>query len=53
MTLLDDRMTVNAYRQQLIALQAEEGRVWADLEMLIGRSLVDANSVSPIDGGRP
>lgn len=50
MTLLDDRMTVNAYRQQFIALQAEEGRLWAELEMLIGRELIDPDSVTPIDG---
>jgi len=46
MTLLDDRMTVNNYRQELVALQAEEGRAWAELEMLTGRELFDANTVS-------
>lgn len=44
MTLLDNRMAVNQYRQELIALQAEEGTAWAELEMLLGRELMDANS---------
>ncbi len=44
MTLLDDRMTVNTYRRQLIALQAEEGTAWAALEMLTGSQLLDPNS---------
>ena len=45
MTLLDNRMSVNTYRQELLALEAEEGKAWADLEMLVGRELVDANSL--------
>lgn len=44
MTLLDDQMTVNAYRRQLIALQAEEGKAWAALEMLSGSQLFDPNA---------
>lgn len=44
MTLLDDRMTVNDYRQQLFALEAVEGKTWAELEMLIGRELFDPNT---------
>jgi outer membrane protein TolC len=46
MTLLDNRMTVNSYRQELVALQAEEGRAWAEMEMLVGRELFDPNTVS-------
>lgn len=46
MTLLDDRMTVNGYRMELVSLQAEEGRAWAELEMLTGRELFDPNTVS-------
>lgn len=45
MTLLDDRMTVNKYRQELSTLEADEGKAWAELEMLTGRELIDANSV--------
>ena len=45
MTLLDDRMTVNEYRQELFALETEEGKAWADLEMLMGRELFDANVI--------
>ena len=46
MTLLDNRMTVNGYRQELFALDAEQGKAWADLEMLVGQQLFDANSVA-------
>ncbi|HEX6060303.1 MAG TPA: TolC family protein [Gemmatimonadaceae bacterium] len=41
MTLLDDRMTVNRYRQELASLEAAEGKAWAELEMLTGRQLFD------------
>jgi outer membrane protein TolC len=54
MTLLDNRMTVNKYRQELFALEADEGKAWAELEMLIGRQLLDPNHVSRViteDGG--
>lgn len=51
MTLLDDRMTVNTYRQELFALDAEEGKAWAELEMLLGRELFDPNARSG-DGPR-
>ncbi|MEO7711327.1 MAG: TolC family protein [Gemmatimonadaceae bacterium] len=46
MTLLDSRMTVNTYRQQLYVLEADEGKAWAELEMLIGRELIDSDSIS-------
>jgi outer membrane protein TolC len=46
MTLLDDRMTVNSYRMELVTLQAEEGRAWAEVEMLLGRELFDPNTVA-------
>jgi outer membrane protein TolC len=58
MTLLDDQMTVNKYRQELSALEADEGKAWAELEMLTGRELIDVNSTgvvaradSPMTGG--
>ena len=44
MTLLDDRMMVNEYRQELSALDAEHGKAWAELEMLLGRELFDAST---------
>ena len=53
MTLLDDRMTVNEYRQQLFALEAEQGKAWAELEMLLGRELFDPKAAAghgPRDG---
>ena len=46
MTLLDNRMTVNTYRQELFTLEAEQGKAWADLEMLLGRELFDASAVA-------
>ena len=44
MTLLDDRMTVNTYRQELFALMAAQGKAWAELEMLLGRQLLDPDT---------
>jgi len=46
MTLLDNQMTVNKYRQELVALEGEEGRAWAELEMLTGTALLDPASTS-------
>ncbi|HEX5971222.1 MAG TPA: TolC family protein [Gemmatimonadaceae bacterium] len=43
MTLLDDRTTVNEYRKELATLEADEGKAWAELEMLTGHQLLDAN----------
>jgi outer membrane protein TolC len=39
MTLLDNQMTVNRYRQELIKLDAEQGKAIAEMEMLLGREL--------------
>jgi len=47
MTLLDAQMTLNRYRQELFALEADEGKAWAELEMLTGRVLVDAHTAQP------
>ncbi|HEY6101912.1 MAG TPA: TolC family protein [bacterium] len=44
MTLLDARMTVNKYRQDLYQLEAEEGKALAELEMLVGHELFDPNT---------
>jgi outer membrane protein, heavy metal efflux system len=46
MTLLENRMSVNRYRQEVAALAAEEGKAWAELEMLAGRELLDANQLA-------
>lgn len=46
MTVLENRMTVNQYLLELIALESEEGMAWAELEMLLGRALVDPASAS-------
>jgi hypothetical protein len=50
MTVLENRMTVNRYRMELVALQAEEGEAWAELEMLTGRELIDVTSVDTARG---
>ena len=47
MTLLDDRMTLNKYKQDLFALQADQGKAWAELEMLVGQPLLN-----PVSAGR-
>ena len=52
MTVLDNRMTVNRYRQELVTLRAEEGQAWAELEMLAGRELFDPWSVETTTSGR-
>jgi outer membrane protein TolC len=41
MTLLDDQMAVNRYREELATLDADEGKAWADMELLSGRELLD------------
>jgi cobalt-zinc-cadmium efflux system outer membrane protein len=51
MTVLDNRMTVNRYRMELVALQADEGKAWAELEMLAGQELIDSRSVDPTTKG--
>lgn len=52
MALLDSRMTVNQYRQDLNRLDAEEGRALAELEMMVGRELLNPDStVPPTNGG--
>jgi len=51
MTLLDDQMTVKKYRQELIGLEAEEGRAWAELEMLTGTALLDPAAISVAPSG--
>ena len=47
MTLLDAQMSLNRYRQDLFALEADEGKAWAELEQLTGRELVDAHTAQP------
>ncbi len=43
MTLLDAQMTVNRYQQERYLLEAAEGKAWAELEMLVGSELFDAD----------
>ena len=52
MTLLDTRMTVNDYRQELFALEAEEGKAWAELEMLTATEMVDPDEIAGAAGQR-
>lgn len=55
MTLLDSRMSLNTYRQEVAALRASAGRAWAELEMLVGQELLDpfSTTVAETSGGRP
>lgn len=46
MTLLDNRMTVNRYRKELFTIESDEGKAWAELEMLIGRQLFDPFTIA-------
>jgi outer membrane protein TolC len=46
MTLLDDQMTVNSYRQALFQLEAEQGRALAEIEMLVGQELLNPDVVA-------
>lgn len=48
MTLLDAQMTVKSYRQDLITLEADEGKAWAELEMLTGCSFVGTSAKAPV-----
>ena len=45
MTLLDAQMIVNRLQQDLYRLDAAEGRVWAELEMLAGSLLLDPDRI--------
>lgn len=47
MTLIDAQMMLNRYRQELFTLEADEGKAWAELEMLTGRDLIDADTTQP------
>ena len=51
MTLLDDQMTVNRYRQDLYALEAQRGQALAELEMLLGRPLFNPDDAVVATGG--
>ncbi len=46
MTLLDNQMSVNEYRQQLIAFAAEQGKAIAEMEMMLGRELFNPTLTS-------
>ena len=52
MDVLENRMTVNRFRQELATLQMEEGQAWAELEMLTGTELLDPWSVAAPSGNR-
>ncbi|MEX0909050.1 MAG: TolC family protein, partial [Gemmatimonadaceae bacterium] len=47
MTLLDSQMLVTNYRRDLVMLEAEEGKAWAELEMLLSGELLDSDSTAP------
>jgi outer membrane protein TolC len=52
MTLLDNQMTVNRYRQELYQLEAGQGQALAELEMMLGRELFDAGRAATEDRAR-
>jgi outer membrane protein, heavy metal efflux system len=49
--VVEYRMTENRYRRELVALDAAQGRAWAELEMLTGRSLLTTDAAPPRDSG--
>lgn len=51
MTVLDDRMTVDRYQQALHQLESDEGKAWAQLESLVARPLINANSTAALASG--
>lgn len=50
MTLLDDQMTVNGYRQELFVLEAQRGQALAELEMLLSRPLFNPDDTMLASG---
>jgi outer membrane protein TolC len=52
MMLLDNQMTVSRYRQELFALEAEQGTTLAELEMLTAHELFDVNAAAAVVAGR-
>ena len=52
MTLLENQMSVNRYRQELFVLDAEQGTTLAELEMLVGHELFDVRAPRAVAGGR-
>ena len=52
MTLIDSRAAVNRYRQELVALESDEGRTWAELEMLLGAELFDPSRTASPNAAR-
>jgi outer membrane protein TolC len=43
MVVLDNQMSLNRFRQELAALEADRGKAVAEIEMLLGRSLSNLN----------
>jgi outer membrane protein TolC len=51
MTLLEDQMTLNQYRQDFFTLEAQRGQALAELEMLLGRALFNPDDATFAAGG--
>ena len=51
MTVLDNQMTVNRYRLELITLSAERGTMLAELEMLTGQTWMNPDTIGPDEPG--
>jgi outer membrane protein TolC len=50
MTVLDAQVNVNRYRQEVVQLEAEQGKAIAELEMLTGSPLLDPDSAADAAG---
>jgi outer membrane protein TolC len=53
MTVLDNQMTLNRYRLEVITLTAERGTMLAELEMFTGRTWIDPETVAVDESGGP
>jgi outer membrane protein, heavy metal efflux system len=53
MTLLDARMNINRFHKELVALVGDEGKAWAELEMLTGRELLQTTPSVATDSRAP
>lgn len=51
MALLDAQMTLNRFRLELVQLDADEGKALAELEMLTGTPLLDADTIEAVPAG--
>ncbi|HKS06673.1 MAG TPA: TolC family protein [Gemmatimonadaceae bacterium] len=46
-TMLDAQVALSKFRMELYMLDAEQGKAWAELEMLTGQRLIDVDATRP------